>query len=737
MERILHRVVGVWLICVFSIQVGVADDQRGKRPIRFEDVYGPEAKINPFANPSPRFSWLPDGQHLLRKQHGRHAKVHVATGEESPSFNSAAIADSLQLLPGIGSDRAEKMSQLAGAIFNPNHDAAVIAHDNDLYLCRLDGSHSCRLTDADGKEELAAFSPDGQFVAFVRRNDLYLVDVATQTERRLTTDGSELVHNGIADWVYYEEVFDRNERTFWFSGDGKQIAFLRFDDRPVTEYVIPNNVRVAQTLERTRYPQAGTPNPLVSVGVAGVEGTDVRWVDLSAYPADDRLVVRVGWLPDHRSLYLYVQNRIQTWLDVLVLKPGNAVPERLLRQTTSAWVNVPGPPRFLKDGSFLLTDEKSGFRHISRYSATGQHLMTLTAGEWEVDRIDHVDEAGSWVYFTANEASPLERHLYRVPIGGGAPQRLTPDSGTHRVRFSATGKHYFDSFSNDGTPPITELRDADGKLLRRLHESKNAALEPFQLGKLKRVQIQARDGVLLHATLLKPPNFESSRQFPVWCRVYGGPDYPMLTNRWAKSHRLFDEVLAAQGIVVVRIDPRSAGAGGIRNAWQAYRQLGRIELRDLEDAVGWLKSQSWVDGNRIGIEGHSYGGFLAAYALTHSRLFSAGIAGAPVTDWRNYDTIYTERYMDTPAANPEGYDASSVVKAAGNLHGRLLLMHGLLDDNVHAQHSIRLAAALQKANQQFEIMIYPRARHGIFGTHSARLRYDFILKTMQPGRGSK
>ncbi len=268
--------------------------------------------------------------------------------------------------------------------------------------------------------------------------------------------------------------------------------------------------------------------------------------------------------------------------------------------------------------------------------------------------------------------------------------------------------------------------------MRQLHQTTIPDLEQYQLGTYELVQIPAQENVILNGSLLKPANFDPTRRYPVWIRVYGGPHYPTVKNRWSKSFQLFDEVLATSGIVVFRVDPRSASGNGARSAWTAYRQLGRSELRDLQDAVGWLKSQNWVDGERIGLSGNSYGGFLTVYAMTHSKLFAAGIAGAPVTDWRNYDTIYTERYMDTPAANPQGYKNSSVVGAAANLHGRLLLLHGLLDDNVHVQNTIQLANALQESDRTFELMFYPRARHGLHGTHYTKTMYDFIIKTMQP-----
>ncbi len=729
----IYRFYLPWILLLCGLPLpAAAQETATKLPITFETVYGPGATLSPFRHGAPRYEWLPDGEHLVQFAPDGVSRYHVATGDTSPLIDREKLANGLESLAGIDAATAQALAGKSLRRFTPSYDGVLIKHEDKLFFAKLDGSFACPLIDAAGAAELVTFSPNGQDVAFVRDNDLYAVDVATQTERRLTSDGGDLIRNGKADWVYWEEVFDRDAQAFWFNGDGTQIVFLRFDDTPVDTFAINNDLLTAQQIRDTRYPQAGTPNPIVEVGIASVAEGSVRWVDLSEYPAEDRLVVRAGWLPDGKTAYLYLQNRTQTWLDLVVIEPGSATPRRLLRETTQAWVSNLAPPVFLNDGSFLWESERTGWRHLYHYSADGQCLGAVTSGDWEVSRVQHVDEEARFVYFSGTKDSHLQEQLYRVSLDGGEPRRLTAADGTHRIRFSPHGRYYLDAHSAQDRATATELYEADGQLIRQLHSTNTAEFDAFEWGTQQMVQIETRDGDTLDGSLLRPADFDGARKYPVWLRIYGGPHYPTVRNRWSKSHQLFDEVLATAGIAVLRVDPRSASTRGAQSAWKAYRRLGVAELRDLEDAVTWLKAKPWVDGERIGLSGDSYGGFLTAFALTHSKSFAAGIAGAPVTDWRNYDTIYTERYMDTPQANPEGYDETSVVKAAADLHGQLLLLHGMQDDNVHLQNTTQLVDALQRAGRPFELMLYPRADHGLHGAHLARLKYDFIVRTMHP-----
>ena len=558
-----------------------------------------------------------------------------------------------------------------------------------------------------------------------------MVDIATQTERDLTTDGSAVIFNGKADWVYFEEIYLRSRQAYWWSPDSSRIVFLRFDDTPVRKYTLADPTALQQKLEAIPYPKAGAPNPLVKLGVVTAAGVPVSWASLGGYSETASLIVRAGWTPDSQKVYFYAQDRAQTWLDMCLMPRSGGEPTRLFRETTRAWVDDPGAPKFLKDGSFLLLSERTGWKHLYHFTADGKLKGPITSGPWEARTLHEVDESAGWVYFSGTRDSHLATNLYRVKLDGTALQRLTTESGDHRVNIDPKAGLFIDSWSNHQTPARVLLYRTDGTLARTLDTNPVYIIEEYRRGAYEMVQIPASDGCVLEASILKPPAFDPKRRYPVWLMTYAGPHAPTIHDSWGTG-RLRDEMLAQMGFIVFRCDPRSASGKGACSTWTAYRQLGVQELKDIEATVRWLAKQPFIDPARIGMSGHSYGGFMTAYALTHSTLFAAGIAGAPVTDWRSYDSIYTERYMNTPQENPEGYKASSVVAAAGRLHGKLLLAHGLMDDNVHAHNSMQLVEALQRADKPFEVMVYPRNRHGIGGKFHERLMIDFMRRALRP-----
>lgn len=700
----------------------------GKKPITFEALYGKEA-VNFSGSPTSVLRWLEDGEHFLQYKDGDLCRVHAVSGRTAIVYSAETLAQSLEKLDGIGSDNAKRLAEQARQRLDPRGTAALLAHRNDVYYATLDGATACRLTDSPAAEELMTFSPDGRRVAFVRENDLYVVDLSSRQERRLTHNGSSTVRNGKADWVYFEEVYQRSWQAYKWSPDSHSIAFMQFDDSPVAQYSIVNHLPIRQEVETDYYPLAGQPNPTVRLGIVAAAGGDVRWVDTQAYSPDNMLITHFGWWPDSQSLYYYIQDRTQRWLDVHRLAVNNGGTTKLLREETGTWVDNPGDLTFLEDGSFLLPSEREGWKHIFHYSADGQLLRTITHGEWEAREIHAVEQPAGWIRFTGTRDSHLEEHLYQVKLDGTELRRLTAAEGSHRVSTNRQGTLFVDTWSDVRTPARVQLCRADGAVARTLDTNPVPSLAEYELGQVEMVRIALPDGNELAGSLIKPSAFDPNKKYPVWLQTYGGPHTPSLTNAWSGG-RTFEQLLAQMGIVAFRVDPTSASGRGARSAWTAYQQLGVQELRDLEAACDWLAAQPYVEPDRIGISGHSYGGFLTAFALTHSRRFAAGIAGAPVTDWRNYDTIYTERFMLTPQENPEGYEKTSVVAAAKELHGRLLLIHGAMDDNVHLANTLQLAHALQQADKTFELMIYPPARHGISGMHYRRLIIDFIRRTM-------
>jgi dipeptidyl aminopeptidase/acylaminoacyl peptidase len=678
-------------------------------------------------NPVSGITWLEDGEHFLQVKDNRLWKVTAATGRAEPFIDVEKLRKSLSALPALKPEDAARLAGGPGYRLNPARTAAMFTHGDELYYAKLDGNPAVRLTKTPGPKEQATFSPDGRHVAFVRAGNLYVVDVQSQAERQLTTDGGDKILNGIADWVYGEEIFLRRPQAYWWSPDSHRIAFLRFDDSPVATFTVLDQIPTRQRVEKIPYPKAGDPNPIVKLAVVSVAGGEPVFADQSNYSPGESIVSRVGWLPDSSRVYSYWQNRTQTWLDFCTMPAEGGALTRLFRETTKAWVDDLSEPVFLADGSFLIASESSGWRHLYAFDKIGKRLKPVTEGEWEVRTVHTTDRKDGYIYFNGTKDVTNGMNLYRCKTDGTGFERLTRGNSSHFVNVAPTGKYFIDSYSDATTPTQVRLYKMDGTLVRTLDTNPVYAREEYRISKPERVQIKTNDGFYLEASIVKPADFDPTRKYPIWMFTYGGPHMPSVRDGF--DGRLLDQALATSGIVVMHVDPRSASGKGVVSAWTAYKQLGVQELKDLEEAVDWLTAHPWVDAKRVGLSGHSYGGFMTAFALTHSKKFAAGIAGAPVTDWRNYDTIYTERYMSTPQENPQGYDASSVVKAAKNLHGRLLLLHGEMDDNVHVQNTLQLVDELQKAEKEFEVMIYPRARHGL-GRGAQRDIVRFIMKTM-------
>jgi dipeptidyl aminopeptidase/acylaminoacyl peptidase len=714
------------------------EDRVTNRPVTVEALTNGNLLSLIYGGPSAdAYAWLDDGEHYIElKADGHEYVVHAQTGRsrrQAPAIDTDKIAKALAEIPGMDEATAKRLAAQARRGVDPKRTAAFVEHGDDLYYVRLDGSRAVRLTRTPGKKELPSFSPNGKFVAFVQANNLHVVDVETQAERALTTDGTELISNGKADWVYFEEIFNRSWKAYWWSPDSSRIAFLRFDDRPLYKFTVIDQIPTRQVVEQTPYPKAGDPNPIVKLGLATLAGGSVVYPDLGDYSETSSLLIRAGWAPDSSLAYLYIQDRAQTWLDVCTVPPTGGKPARLLRDATKAWIDDPGPLTFLKDGSFLLLSERTGWKHIYHYEKDGKLRRAITGGEWEARQLEKVDEEDGWVYFSGTKDSHTASHSYRVRLDGNDLERITQTAGDHQVGFGPNGRYFIDVWSDRRAQPQVRLHKADGALVRILDSNPVHELDEFKLTEAERVQIRTPDGFDLEASIAKPVDFDPAKKYPVWLTTYGGPHAPTISDSGGRGRGMGDQALTSQGYIVFRVDPRSASGKGAVSTWTAYRQLGVGELQDIETAVKWLiDNHPYVDPARIGMSGHSYGGFLTAYALTHSKLFAAGIAGAPVTDWRNYDSIYTERYMNTPQENPDGYNTTSVVKGAKNLHGKLLILHGVMDDNVHVQNSLQLAYELQRANKDFEMMFYPRARHGIGGAHYTKLMNDFRNRHLLP-----
>lgn len=590
--------------------------------------------------------------------------------------------------------------------------------------------------DVNNNAELFTFSPDQKKLAFVDTRGLNVLDLTSMETISFRPEDSDTELLGKLDWVYQEELYGRgNFKGFWFSPDSQKIAFLKLDESQVRKFTITDHIPVRGEDEYLAYPKAGDPNPVVSVGMANVSSdSEVTWVNLSDYASDEPLISNVSWRPDSSQLILQIQNREQTYLDVAAVDSMDSEAEVLFRDNTSAWIESPGEPRWLRDGSFLWLSPRDGYKHLYHYRPDGSLKKQLTRGNWEVRRIEAFDQANELVYFSAAKESPITMDCYKVEIGTGKMVRLTKGGGTHSVNFNESASLFIDSFSTSTQPAENRLVDSNGELLRVLNASSDDRINYVGLARPEFMEIQTRQGQPLDAMIIRPPNFDPQKKYPVLIHAYAGPQAPQVRDRFGGSFDLWHQTLAQAGYVIWKCDNQSASYRSAKNAWPIHRNLGENELADIELGVSWLKNQSWVDGDRIGLWGWSYGGYITAYALTHSDSFKIGISGAPVTDWRNYDTIYTERLMGTPQNNPDGYDASSVVKAAKDLQGKLLLIHGSIDDNVHLSNTMQFVLELQQAQKSFDLMIYPKNRHSVRrseqAAHLRQLMFDFVIENL-------
>jgi dipeptidyl-peptidase-4 len=413
----------------------------------------------------------------------------------------------------------------------------------------------------------------------------------------------------------------------------------------------------------------------------------------------------------------------------------------LLHEESKYWIDPDDakPPVWLNDGSFLWLSTRSGFKHLYLYAADGTLRTQVTSGRWEVRTLHGVDEAGGWIYFSGTERSPIGGDVYRVKPDGEGLQRLSAAAGTHDATFNPPFTHYIDVWSDAATPPQVRLhRASDGGEVRTIAENRVPALAEFALSTPEFLQVPTRDGFVMEAMMIKPRDFDPSRTYPVYQFTYGGPHSQQVVNRWRGSDYMYHQLLAQNGIIVWICDNRTASGKGAESEWPLFRNFGELELRDIEDGIKWLVRQPYVDAARIGIHGWSYGGYMTSYALTHGTTFAMGIAGGTVSDWRDYDTVYTERYMGLPKDNPDGYRRSSPRWSAKDLHGDLLLIHGAVDDNVHLSNTIQFVHELEKADKPFQLMLYPTSRHGVTDPllvrHLRALMFEYTLAHLKPGR---
>ena len=558
----------------------------------------------------------------------------------------------------------------------------------------------------------AKISPDGRWVSFLRGHDLWVVRVAGGEPRQLTIRGTEDVRNAELDWVYPEEL--DLHTAYWWSPDSSKIAFLQLDEHAVEKYPLPDELSYQGAMIDERYPVAGSDNPVARVGVVSIAGgSEAKWMDTGADASE--LLARVDWLSDSKRVAIERLNREQNQLELLFADATTGAARTVLTEKDKYWINLNDDLHFLADGRrFLWSSERSGFRHLYLYDLEGRQLAQVTHGDWEVESVARVDEKKNQVYFTSTKQSAIERHFYRVELTGGDPVQLTRGHGTHEANLSPDSAHFLDTYSNASQPAQQTLFHADGSSVRVLAENKVAELAGYHLQPPEFLTVPGADGTPLDAEIIKPPNFDASNKYPVIVHLYGGPQAQEVRDAWAGSTYLWHQLMAQKGFVVFVLDNHGTSGRGHAFETPIYHHFGQVELADQLAGVAWLKRQTFVDPTRIGIWGWSYGGYMTCVAMLQGGgVFKAGFAGAPVTDWRQYDTIYTERYMGTPQENPDGYHDSSPVNFAAKLQGKLLIVHATGDDNVHFANTVELAEKLVEAEKYAEYQIYAGRGHGI------------------------
>jgi dipeptidyl-peptidase-4 len=668
--------------------------------------------------------------------HDKMARVLVDSKELAPVQTALSAEE-------ISRRERQRTAALSGILeysYSPSGDALLFPLSGALYYYRLAAHHqrpSVVAIDTHGFVTDPSVSPIGATVAYVRDQNLYTYDIAAKTESALTSDGAGPIKNGMAEFVAQEEM-DRSTG-YWWAPDGRHIAFVRVDESPIK---VTDRFEISADNVATfpqRYPAAGTPNVLVRLGVSDVHTHAVTWIDLGTDP--DIYLARVDWLPDGKTVAIQRESRDQRRLDLLFAEIATGQTRSILTETSKTWIDLHHELSFLKHSrEFVWASSRDGYQHLYLYDYDGHLIRQLTAGNWIVDDFRAratmgIDEKKRLIYFTGTEKTPTERHLYSTSldtVDAHSVHRITQAAGVHGITMSPDSRFYVDNFTSVDHPSQVSLHAANGSTMAMLLENRLDAQHPDgpylaensvpEFGTLTSV-----DGQTLYYRLFKPPHFDSTKRYPAIVDVYGGPGAQRVLNNWSGAS--FTQILTRAGYVVFQLDNRGSAFRGTAFQAPIHDKLSDAEVADQVQGAHWLGSQSFVDPQRIGVWGWSYGGYMTLMLMFKAPdVFRAGVAGAPVTDWALYDTHYTERYLDRPQDNPDGYTNSSVLPFVQGLKGKLLVMHGMADDNVLFLNSTKLFRKLQDQGKQFDVMVYPGAKHGLLRQHDGRHAYRTILR---------
>ncbi len=707
------------LLCLLALVASPAPGQTAKK-LSIEAIF---AEPGPTGPAPSQFQWSPDGKlltYILAQEGDNEARdlwaFDPANGSKRILVSNeqlSALAPSTEQATQDERERERRRRYAVAAYhWSPDSKAILFTSAGRLYLFELASNKARPLAAARSGVRDPKFSPDGRWVSFVLRHDLWIVPVEGGEERPLTSGATDTLLHGDLDWVYAEEFAIRSG--YAWSPDSQRIAFLELDESRVPSYPITDLISLEAGVDLQRYPKAGDPNPQARLGIAEIKHAGHR----NAHPVwvkrTSDYLPRFSWVNATR-LGVQLLNRAQTELQLVFADARDGVTSTVLVEKDPYWINISNDLQFLDDNKeFLWTSERSGYRHIELYGYDGQLKRTLTEGDWEVQEIEKADARNGWVYYTSNEANTLGTDLYRVRFDGSQKKRLSDGRGVHAVDINEQGTAYLDASSTLTSVPQWRVQALSGDPSFVLHQARSLA--EYGLVEPELQTLKTADGALVRVLLLKPQEMEPGQKYPLLIYVYGGPHTPTIRDSFdSRGRYLFHQYLVSKGYVVAQIDDRTSSILGHRHETAASRKYGPTALGDYLTAVEHLKQLPFIDPDRIGIWGWSGGGFNTCFALTHSDAFRLGIAVAPVTDWRLYDSIYTERYMGLPAEEEEAYRETSALRTAKNLHGRLLLAHGTADDNVHLQNTVKMVQALIDAGKPYDLLLYPGKTHGIYG----------------------
>ncbi len=732
--RQMKKILFGLTIILISIKLSAQD----YKPLTLEDIY----QNNIFRTKSVAgFRWMKDGSYYTSLVHNAKTKnrdiLKFAT-------KSGEVTDTLVHGKKMLFANENEPIPISSYEFNKDETKVLIATEVTsiyrrstkaiYYIYDILTEKLQRLVDGD-KQSFATFSSDGKKVAFVRNNDLFIKDLASNELITVTSDGkkNEII-NGMADWVY-EEEFSLSKAFFW-SPDGNKIAFLKFDEKEVPMYNMQKWTGLYPEDYIYKYPKAGEKNSEVTVHVYDLATRQLE--NLPIGKEKDVYIARLQWLPAGEMISVIRLNRLQNKLDIFHGNASTRKTELIYTEQSKTYLDIDqlDDLTYLADGeSFIISSEMTGFKHLYHYAINGDFIQPITNGDWAVDNFLGIDEKRDELYYTSTEVSSIERHLYSMDIKGKNRKKLTLDAGVHSVNFSHDFKYYIDTYSSFDFPAKTELYQAKGKLIKVLAENSDyqKQTEEYGCARTEYFQVGIEGGDSLNAYMMKPLDFNKDKKYPVLMYVYGGPGSQNVMNRW--NGNMWHHFLTQQGYIIVCVDNRGTGGKGRDFQHITYKQLGKYESRDQIASAKYLAALPFIDQNRIGIWGWSYGGYMSSLSLfLGNDMFKAAIAVAPVTNWRYYDTIYTERYLQKPQDNPSGYDDYSPQTHADKLSGAFLLVHGTGDDNVHFQNAVELQNALIKANKQFDSFYYPDRNHGIYGgntrLHLYTMMTNFILQKL-------